>query len=66
MKPVIAYKVEFYDGPLNGGIRFYKSLSTARRVAKSYVTRNRDYPENVGYDIFEMYSDYTTRRIESR
>lgn len=63
MKTIIAYKVEYFDGPLNGAIRYYKSLPTALRVAKSYVTRNRDYPERIGFWISEMYNDYTTKLI---
>jgi len=34
-------------------------------VARSYVTRNRDYPENVGFWISEVYEDFTTKRIIS-
>lgn len=65
MKKVKTYKVELFDGPMNGAIRYYDSLSTAKRVARSYVTRNRDYPENVGFWISEVYEDFTTRCIIS-
>ena len=63
MKKVKTYKVELFGGPMNGAIRYYDSLSTAKRVARSYVTRNRDYPENVGFWISEVYEDSTTKRI---
>ena len=65
MKKVKAYKVEYFDGPFNGAIRYYDKLSTALRVAKSYVTRNRDYPERIGFWISELYEDYTTKLIIS-
>ena len=65
MKKVKTYKVELYDGPMNGAIRYYDSLATAKRVARSYVTRNRDYPENVGFWISEVYEDFTQKVIIS-
>lgn len=65
MKKVKTYKVEFWDGPLNGAVRYYDKLPTAKRVASSYVTKNRDYPERVGYMIYEVYEDYTTKCIIS-
>lgn len=65
MKRIKAYKVEYFGGPLNGAERHYKDLSVAIRVAKSYVTRCRIYPDNVGFWIWEVYDDYTKRRIMS-
>ena len=65
MKQIKAYKVEYFGGPLNGATRFYNNLSTAMRVAKSYVTRCRIYPDDVGFWISELYDDYTTKRIVS-
>ena len=65
MKAILAYKLEYFGGPLNGAVRYYKDLSIAVRVAKSYVTRNRDYPEQIGYYISELYTDYTTKIIIS-
>ena len=65
MKRIKAYKLEYFGGPLNGAIRYYQNLSVAIRVAKSYVTRCRVYPDDVGYWIYEVYEDYTTKRIIS-
>lgn len=65
MKRIKSYKVELFGGPLNGAIRFYDDLSTANRMAKSYVTRCRDLPDDVGFWISELYDDYTTKRIVS-
>ena len=65
MKIVKCYKVELFDGPMNGAIRYYDSLATAKRVARSYVTRNRDYPGNVGFWISVVYEDFTTKLIIS-
>lgn len=65
MKQVKAYKVEYFDGPLNGAVRYYKDFSVAKRVARSYVTRCRFYPESVGFWISEMYDDYTTKVVLS-
>lgn len=67
MKKVKTYKVELFDGPMNGAIRYYDSLSTAKRVARSYVTKNRGLGifEHVGFWISEVYEDFTTKRIIS-
>ena len=61
MASIIKYKLELFGGPKDMAIRYYNSLSIALRVANSYMTRNRDYPEQIGYEIHEVYNDHTTR-----
>lgn len=34
-----SFSVKFMDGSLNGAVRYYSSLSTARRVARRFVKR---------------------------
>ena len=62
-KEIRNYKVEYEGGSMHGAVRYYKSLSTAKRVARSYVTRNNNYPEHVGFSISIVYTDYTKEEI---
>lgn len=61
------YKIEITGGQFNGYERYYKTLGTARRVAKTYL--KKDCQKCIGCqtfaDIYEIDKNYKTKLIET-
>lgn len=63
MRTIVKYRLEYYDGPLNGGERYFDSFASAKRAGCRYIKACSDYPDRVGFDIYCVYSDFTSFRL---
>lgn len=61
------YKIKITGGQFNGYVRYYRTLSTARRVAKTYLKKDCQKWKGCQTfaDIYEIDKNYTTKLIET-
>lgn len=65
MKQFVKYRLEYYDGPYNGGHRYFDSYRMAILAGNRYIQNSSDYSERIGFDIYGISSDYSSCLIYS-